>query len=519
MNNDELIKGGKGAPIGTRKTFGGREYIKTAEGYKYLGKGTGAKAKEHSAKSPNSAPDDKSSSPKKEETSLSDHASAASTEKLTGVAHDESASKEMREAAADELKLRDHGGKEVEGKEKEEASSEKKEPKSEEKKEPKKESAETKKKDPKTEDVEELAKLSPKDIKEASILAGKDGAAKLSEKEEGFSMKEVKKAPTPEDDEDDDINHKFAAFGRFAAGVIKGRMKSLIAYGSGGVGKTYTVTQELEKAGKKIYNPEKHSPGDSSYDYVKITGKMTPAAVYARMYEHNGKILLFDDCDSVLQDETSINLFKGALDTSGDGSIDWGSSKKMKDSDGLDIPQTFAFTGRAMFISNLDIDGKAGENLQPIISRGYGINLAMNPQKTMERIKFIAADKEGNYTNLKFPGIPKYTHEDMEEVFAYMDKHRDKAADLNVRTVGTLLAIKLDSEEANEKDWTRDAKYVYLRKSEEIDVFNGGLFKRKQDAINKSMGIDGRSIDEKKIDWCTVRKSMMKDTVTSSIEK
>lgn len=43
----EIEKGGKRATLGEIRTFGGREYIKTAQGWKFHGKGTGKKAKEH----------------------------------------------------------------------------------------------------------------------------------------------------------------------------------------------------------------------------------------------------------------------------------------------------------------------------------------------------------------------------------------------------------------------------------------------------------------------------------------
>lgn len=45
----ELEKGGKKAFIGEKRTFGGREYIRTTDGWKYHGKGAGAKAQEHAA--------------------------------------------------------------------------------------------------------------------------------------------------------------------------------------------------------------------------------------------------------------------------------------------------------------------------------------------------------------------------------------------------------------------------------------------------------------------------------------
>jgi len=95
-----------------------------------------------------------------------------------------------------------------------------------------------------------------------------------------------------------------------------------------------------------------------------------------------------------------------------------------------------------------------------------------------------------------------------------MGKNKDKAADLNVRTVGTLLAIKKDADEAG-VNWQDDAKYVYLRKSNDIDIYNGGLFNVRKDVIQKSLGIDERTISDKKIDWCTLKKASLKGNIKS----
>lgn len=45
----DLEKGGKKAFIGEKRMFGGKEYIRTKDGWKYHGKGTGVKAQEHAA--------------------------------------------------------------------------------------------------------------------------------------------------------------------------------------------------------------------------------------------------------------------------------------------------------------------------------------------------------------------------------------------------------------------------------------------------------------------------------------
>lgn len=50
-SNNNIEKGGKVAYLRELRTFGGRQYIKTSEGWKFHGKGTGQKAKEHKAAS------------------------------------------------------------------------------------------------------------------------------------------------------------------------------------------------------------------------------------------------------------------------------------------------------------------------------------------------------------------------------------------------------------------------------------------------------------------------------------
>lgn len=45
----DIEKGGKRAMIGEKRTFAGREYIKTSDGWKFHGKGTGSKAQSHVA--------------------------------------------------------------------------------------------------------------------------------------------------------------------------------------------------------------------------------------------------------------------------------------------------------------------------------------------------------------------------------------------------------------------------------------------------------------------------------------
>jgi len=259
-----------------------------------------------------------------------------------------------------------------------------------------------------------------------------------------------------------DINRRFDTFARFVRSVAsgKGGMKSVISYGTGGVGKTYTVQQELKKLGKREFK-EGMEVGSDDYDYVKITGKATTAGLYQAMYEHNGKILMIDDCDTAITD-TDEGLWKGALDTSGDGTVAYASQRPLKDSFGQPIPNRFNFNGRAVFISNLP----PNKVPQPLKSRSLRVDMTMTPDETIQRIRHIAQHPETKeYNNIKFQGSDgkdiKYDQADLKDAIDFLDKYKNKTNDLNIRTVGSLLDIIHGAKEDG-VDWVHDAKDMVL---------------------------------------------------------
>lgn len=419
ISNEEVLdlkKGKPASPVGTKKEISGRTYIKTTDGWKYFGKGTGAKAQEHHGKA-------------------SAHAGGGSAIKP--------GSKITAGGVTGTVKHHDDKETHIEytGKD-----------------------GETKLSKMKTEDVH------------AKIAEGKHEHA-VPAHESGM-VGEKGDAPAY------DINKRFKAFALYTKGVIQGKMKSMIAYGTGGVGKTYTITQELKAAGKVAFDEESMVPGDENYDYVKITGKMTAPELYKAMYTHNGKIFMFDDCDSVLRDGSCINLFKGALDTSGDGTITYGTKADIKDDEGEKLPKRFKFTGRALFASNL-----SPEHIpQPLKSRGFSVDLSMDKNQTMERLKDIATNKKtSKLENLQFPGIDKYSHKDMEDVLGHLNEVKDKMhADLSVRTIGSMLGIKQMSDEIGE-DWKEHASHMLFSKG---DYDGEVLMKSQRLNLLKSYGFD-----------------------------
>lgn len=149
--------------------------------------------------------------------------------------------------------------------------------------------------------------------------------------------------------------------------IVNTDTTSLIVSGQPGVGKTYTVTNSLEKL---------------NADFVKITGRSTAYSLYIALYENNGKIIIFDDCDKVLLDTDSQSILKAALDSGKNRNISWLSKGEIKTDSGEIVPSSFDFTGKCIFITNIPLK-KLNETL---ISRSYVIEISFTPE---DMIKYL----------------------------------------------------------------------------------------------------------------------------------
>lgn len=155
--------------------------------------------------------------------------------------------------------------------------------------------------------------------------------------------------------------------------VIKGIQPSLLVTGSPGVGKTFVTGDEIKKAGLV-----------KEKDWVKIKGKTTAAAMYISLYRNNGKLIVYDDCDSVFKDDDAINILKGALDSEeAERDITWEVAREIKDpTTGEKVPRSFNFNGRVIFLSNL-----AQKKIDTAIkSRAFVVEVALSPP---DMIKYI----------------------------------------------------------------------------------------------------------------------------------
>jgi len=220
------------------------------------------------------------------------------------------------------------------------------------------------------------------------------------------------------------INQRFEFLNNLTHMVIGGVTPSLIVTGEGGLGKTHSVNQTIE------------STDMTEDDYVFFKGYSTARGLYNALYDNNGKLIIFDDCDSVLEDKVALNILKSALDSYEKRTITW--MAKMNKND--EYPQQFDFTGRIIFISN-----KSKESMNDaILSRSLTVDLSMTPDDKIDRMTSIIGSI-----------LPDYVLEDKLEALNFLASVKNEV-NLNMRML--IMVIKMKA--AYPDNWVDMAKYM-----------------------------------------------------------
>jgi len=281
-------------------------------------------------------------------------------------------------------------------------------------------------------------------FKEAGIDVKKDlpkGAIEGIKEE----IRKVQKNITPETRESSPILREFSVdelwetYERNLKRVMTGRHKFCLAYGTGGVGKTYTFEKLAEELELREYD-EEIQPNNDQYDYVVIKGRISPSQVYAEMYRHRDKLIVFDDCDTFLSTTEVQGFLKAGLDTGKTTKISNKSPKKIYniegDPDSGVIPSTFSFKGRVIAITNLS----SQQIDQAVRSRALASNLTMTVDETIDKLESIL-DKINIYTADK-SSIIEVRPEARKLAFNVLKEFKDKLGkDINTRVLSNAILI------------------------------------------------------------------------------
>ena len=154
--------------------------------------------------------------------------------------------------------------------------------------------------------------------------------------------------------------------------VARGVQPSLLVTGGAGLGKTFLVKQTLQSCGLR-----------ESYEFVHYKGRSTAAGMFITLFQNSNKIVVFDDCDSIFKDADAVNMLKAALDSYDTRRISYITSKPLKDEHGDPIPTTFEFTGKVIFISNLQ-QNKVDSAVR---SRSFTVDITLTPEQLLKRME------------------------------------------------------------------------------------------------------------------------------------
>ena len=225
------------------------------------------------------------------------------------------------------------------------------------------------------------------------------------------------------------LRDRFEILDDMTRAVKKGDVRAMIVTGPPGVGKSYGVEKVLSKHDMMadIAQDQKLK----KYEIVK--GAMSAIGLYSKLYEFSDKksILVFDDCDSVLLDDLSLNILKAALDTSKKRMIHWNTDSRLLRSEG--VPNSFEFKGGAIFITNIKFDHvkskKLQDHLEALESRCHYLDLTIDTEREkLLRIKQVVTE-HGMLDDYEL------TDEQKLEVVNFVDANKHRMRELSLRTV------------------------------------------------------------------------------------
>jgi hypothetical protein len=224
------------------------------------------------------------------------------------------------------------------------------------------------------------------------------------------------------------LRERFEILNDMTRAVKKGDVRAMIVTGPPGVGKSFGVEEVLSK--HDLMATVANNSKLKKYEVVK--GAMSALGLYSKLYEYKDakSILVFDDCDSVLQDELSLNILKAALDSSKKRTIHWNTDSRLLRDQGA--PNSFEFKGGAIFITNIKFENvrskKLQDHLAALESRCHYLDLTIDTEREkMLRIEQIVED--GMLLEYEF------TTEEQAELISFINNNKKKLRELSLRTV------------------------------------------------------------------------------------
>lgn len=228
------------------------------------------------------------------------------------------------------------------------------------------------------------------------------------------------------------LEKRFNVLDTMTQGAIDGHVRGMVVTGPPGIGKSFGVETILEK--NSLF--DKLAGNRLRFGVEK--GAASAIGLYKLLYNYAdaNSVLVLDDCDSVLYDETSLNLLKAALDSGKKRKISWNTDSALLRREG--IPDSFEFKGSVIFITNLKFDGvrgKLADHLAAILSRCHYLDLTINSDREkLLRVQQIV--RKGMLEDYGFCEVKK------AEVINFMLDNKHRLREISLRMVTKIADLR-----------------------------------------------------------------------------
>ena len=285
--------------------------------------------------------------------------------------------------------------------------------------------------------------------------AGKESVSSFDIDSDAVKAKERELAAVSDEAIIERLRQRFQILDDMTRAVKKGDVRAMIVTGPPGVGKSFGVEKVLSK--HDLLADVAQNEKLKKYEVVK--GAMSAIGLYKKLYEFSDRkcILVFDDCDSVLLDDLSLNILKAALDSSKKRTIHWNTDSRLLRSEG--VPNQFEFRGGAIFITNIKFDNvkskKLRDHLEALESRCHYLDLTIDTEREkILRIRQVITEC-GMLDDYEFDDVEKMM------LIDFVDENKKKLRELSLRTVLKIADLK----KSMPSNWRAVAEVTCMRRS------------------------------------------------------
>jgi hypothetical protein len=247
------------------------------------------------------------------------------------------------------------------------------------------------------------------------------------------------------------MRQKFEVLDDMTRASCDGIVRGLIVTGPPGIGKSFGIEQIVGE-----FDVMNTLGGEDGAKCGVEKGSASPIGLFMLLHQYSkpGSVLVLDDSDTMLYDETALNLLKAALDSGRKRTLSWHSQTLALKAN--NVPNTYEFHGSVIFITNLDFAahrGRLAPHLGALISRCHYLDMDINgTREKFLRCKQIVQD--GMLSGYNF------SEQTEAEILDFIDSNKHRLRELSLRMVTKIADLR----KMNPDKWKMYAENTCLSK-------------------------------------------------------